>query len=105
MQILHSRQTRAGLLIFILGIGIVIAISPFAIGLLGSGVLYVLFARVYRRMRRFLPKDLAATITLILAILVVVLPLVWLVGLLVDQAPETLKAVQSGSVLDRKSVV
>lgn len=103
MLLLHSRQTRAGLLIAILGIGILIVISPFAIGLLGSGVLYVMFVSPYRRLRRFIPPDLAATVTLIVAILVVVLPLTWLVGLLVDQAPQTLKAAQSAEVLSRLS--
>jgi predicted PurR-regulated permease PerM len=105
MQLLHSRQTRAGLLIFILGIGIVLAIAPFAIGLLGSGVLYVMFVSTYRRLRRVLRPDPAATLTLIAAILVVALPLTWLVGLLVDQAPETLRAAQSAAVLSKLSTL
>jgi len=103
MQLLHARQTRAGLLISILGVCIAVAISPFAIGLLGSGVLYVMFVSPYRWLRRFLPADPAATLTLIGAILIIVLPLTWLVGLLVDQAPATLKALQSGSFLGRLS--
>lgn len=101
MQLLHSRQTRAGLLIFILGIGIVIVIAPFAIGLLGSGVLYVMFFSTYRRLRRVLRPDPAAIITLVAAILVVALPLTWLVGLLVDQLPDTLRAAQTTTGLSK----
>ncbi|MBV6520459.1 MAG: putative transport protein YdiK [Gemmatimonadaceae bacterium] len=105
MRFLHSRQTRAGLLIAILGIAVLVAISSFAIGLLGSGVMYVMFAGTYRRLRRVLPPDPAATLTLVAAILVIVLPLTWLVGMLVDQAPQTLRSLQSGSFLGRLAAI
>lgn len=105
MQLLHSRQSRAGLLIFALGIAIVIAVWPFAIGLLGSGVLYVMFIGTYRWLRRFLHADGAATITLLVAILLIVLPLTWLVGLVVDQAPETLRAAKSAAVFSSLSTL
>ncbi len=98
MQFLHSRQSRAGLLIFALGMAILVAVSPFAIGLLGSGVLYVMFVAMYRRLRSVLRAEGAATVTLLAAILLIVLPLTWLVGLVVDQAPETIKAARSAEV-------
>ncbi|MFN8573845.1 MAG: AI-2E family transporter [Gemmatimonadaceae bacterium] len=105
MQFLHSRQSRAGLLIFALGVAIVIAVSPFAIGLLGSGVLYVMFVAMYRRLHRVLRTEGAATVTLLAAILLIVLPLTWLVGLVVDQAPETLKAARSAEVFSGLSTL
>lgn len=105
MKVLHSRQSRAGLLILILGVAIVVAVSPYAIGLLGSGVLYVMFLGFYRWLRRGLRPDLAATITLIGAILLVVVPLTWLVGLILNQAPATLRAVQSAEVASRLSAL
>ena len=105
MQFLHSRQSRAGLLILVLGVAIVIAVAPFAVGLLGAGVLYVMFVGTYRRLRPVLRTHGAATVTLLLAILVVVLPLTWLVGLIVAQAPEMLEAVQSADAVARLSAV
>jgi predicted PurR-regulated permease PerM len=105
MQLLHVRQTRAGVLITVLGIAIVIAIAPFAMGLLGAGVLYVMFVTPYRWLRRLVGRDAAAILTLIAAILVVVLPLTWLIGLLISQAPDTLKAAESAPWLSRLSTI
>jgi predicted PurR-regulated permease PerM len=101
MQILHSRQSRAGLLILVLGIAVAIAVSPYAIGLIGSGVLYVMFAGLYARLKPVLRAHGAATVTLIAAILLVLLPLTWIVGLVIDQAPDTLQALQSADAMSR----
>ena len=94
MQFLHEKRERAGLLIALLGIAILIALSPFASGLLGAAVLYVMCAPLYRRLRRPLKADFAAAVTLIVAITLLVLPLVWVVALLAEQVPDTLKAAQ-----------
>jgi predicted PurR-regulated permease PerM len=103
MQALHSRQTRAGLLIVLLGIAIIVAISPFAVGLFGAAVLFALFAPVYGRLRRALRSHAAAFITLILAIVLVLAPLAWLISLLVSEAPGILSSAQSMQMPSRLS--
>jgi predicted PurR-regulated permease PerM len=105
MQFLHSRQSRAGLLILLLGIAVAIAVSPYAIGLIGAGVLYVMFAGMYRWLMPLLRTHGAATVTLIAAILLVLLPLTWIVGLVIDQAPDTLQALQSADTMSRLNAI
>jgi predicted PurR-regulated permease PerM len=101
MQILHHKRERAGLLIVILGVAIAIAVSSFAVGLLGAAVLYVLVEPVFRRLRKRLGPDAAAAVTLIFAILVIAVPVMWIVALVADQAPEMLRNAQSTDVLSR----
>jgi predicted PurR-regulated permease PerM len=101
MQFLHTKRERAGLLIAVLGVAIVIALSPFAVGLLGAAVLYVLCEPVFRRLRARMPMGVAAVLTLIFAILVIAIPVMWIVVLLADQAPEMIKGVQSADVFAR----
>lgn len=88
-----------------LGIAVAIAVSPYAIGLIGAGVLYVMFAGMYRRLKPMLRTHGAATVTLIAAILLVLLPLTWIVGLVIDQAPETLQALQSADTMSRLNAI
>ena len=101
MQFLHEKRERAGLLIALLGVAILIALTPFASGLLGAAVLYVLAAPLYRRLQRALKTDLAAAVTLVIVILLFVLPLVWVIALLADQVPESLKSAQQSDAFSR----
>ncbi|MFN8669679.1 MAG: AI-2E family transporter [Gemmatimonadaceae bacterium] len=105
MEFLHSKQQRAGILIILLGIAILFAIAPFASGLLGSAVLYVMCAPVYRRLARAMNADLAAAITLIGAILVIALPIGWVVFLAADQLPDALRSAQQSSFIQRLSAL
>jgi predicted PurR-regulated permease PerM len=101
MQFFHSKQQRAGLLIVILGVAIFIAIWSFAIGLLGSAVLYVMCAPAHRRLQRVLSPGLSATVTLVGTILVIVLPVTWLVTMVIDQAPDAIREVQGSGLVSR----
>ena len=101
MDLLRTKRDRARLLIVALGLVIVIALSPFISGLLGAAVLYVLCIEPYRRMARVLRPGLAAFITLAAAILVIALPFTWLVGMVIDQAPDTLRSVQNSFLFTR----
>jgi predicted PurR-regulated permease PerM len=104
MSFLHEKRERAGLLIAGLGAAIAIAVSGFAVGLLGAAVLYVLCAPTYHRLvRRRLSPDLAAAITLIGAILLIAVPVMWIVALVADQAPAMLRGAQSSDVFSRLS--
>ena len=105
MKFLETPKDRAGLLILALGIAILLALMPFLSGLLGAAVLYVIFIGLYRRLARVMPNGLASAITLILAVILIALPLVWLIGVLIDRVPDALQSLQSGVLLERLSQV
>lgn len=105
MDFLHSKQQRAALIIVLLGIAILIAIAPFASGLLGAAVLYVMCAPVYQRLHRVMNTDLAAAITLIAAIIGIALPVAWIIFLAADQLPDALRSAQQSDVIQSLSVI
>jgi predicted PurR-regulated permease PerM len=101
MTLLATPRERAGLLILALAAGILIAVAPFLSGLLGAAVLYVVFVRLYRRLERVMRPGFAAVITLGVALLIVALPLAWLIAVVVAQAPDALRTLQSSAVFAR----
>jgi predicted PurR-regulated permease PerM len=101
MAFLATPRDRAGFLIFVLGAGIFLALTPFVSGLLGAAVLYVIFVGWYRRLAAATRPALASGLILIAAVLLILLPLTWLVGLVVGQAPDILKGVAESPLLDR----
>jgi predicted PurR-regulated permease PerM len=105
MDFLHSKQQRAALVIVLLGVGILIAIAPFASGLLGATVLYVICSPAYQRLRRVMHPDLAAALTLIGAILGIALPVAWIIFLAADQLPDALRSTQQSDVIQRLSLI
>jgi predicted PurR-regulated permease PerM len=101
MTFLETPRDRAGFLILVLGAAVLIAVAPFISGLLGAAVLYVIFVRPYRRLERVMKPGLAATITLAAALIVVALPLAWLIAVVIAQAPDALRTLQSSDVFAR----
>ncbi len=94
MNFLHTKRDRAGLLIILLGIAILISVASFAVGLLGAAVLYVLCVPIYQRLTPRVGANWSAAITLIFAIVAIALPVMWIVVLVADQAPEMLRGIQ-----------
>ena len=105
MQLLATPRDRAGLLILVLGVAILLALTPFLSGLLGAAILYVIFVGPYKRLARVMPTALASALTLIAAIILIALPLIWLVTVLVDRVPDALTSLQSGLLFDRLSAL
>jgi predicted PurR-regulated permease PerM len=101
MPLLTTTRDRAGFLILALGVAIGLALLPFVSGLLGAAVLYVIFVRFYRALAHRLSAGVAAATTLIVALVVVALPLAWVVGLLIDQAPDALRGIQGSALFSR----
>ena len=101
MPFLQTSQDRASFLILVLSAGILVALVPFVSGLMGAAVLYVIFVHPYRRLERSVKPGFAAAMILIAAVLLVALPVVWLVGLLITQAPDALASLQSSSLFER----
>jgi hypothetical protein len=52
MALLDSKQQRAAIVILLLGIGIVMALTPYVTGLIGAIVFYVVFAPMNEQLRR-----------------------------------------------------
>jgi predicted PurR-regulated permease PerM len=101
VPILQTPQDRAAALIAALAIAIVVALIPFSSGLLGAAVLYVIFLTPYRWLARWLKPGIAASAMLVAALLVIALPLSWLIGVVIDQAPDAVHRVQGSGVFAR----
>ena len=101
MPFLRTKRERAGLLIILLGTAIAVAVSSFAVGLLGAAVLYVLCVPVFHRLRRRLGPDAAASLTLVFAVVAIAIPVMWIVALVADQAPTMLRRAQDSDALAR----
>lgn len=94
-------RARAGLVVAILATVVALGLLPFASGLLGAMVLYVVCVGPYRRLVRVAKPGIAAAVVLVVAILLIAFPAIWLIGMLLDQAPDALQQVRSSDVLAR----
>jgi len=92
---------RAGLLILVWAGALLVALTPFVTGLLGAAVLYVAFVQPHAWLARKLSSRGAATATIILSLLVVVLALVSVIMLTVEQASDALNRLGSGALMSR----
>lgn len=98
----ETRQQRAALLIAILGLGLVVALWPYFTALIGVPVLYVLFAPVHAWLvRRRLRPALAAAVSLVLAVLVLVVPGAGIVGLLATGGQDMAQDLLSGPFVEK----
>jgi predicted PurR-regulated permease PerM len=105
MPFLESDRDRASLLILVLGICIALALLPFASGLLGGPVLFVVLVPLHRLLSRHVRPAFSALILVVLALAVLVVPTVWVTGLLVGQAQSLATGVIQGPILERLSKV
>src|SRR2546428_7700289 len=86
MPLIDTNHQRAALLILLLGVGLVIALTPYATGLIGIPVLYAIFAPVHEWLCVRVRPKLAATSVVVLALFLIVVPGVSFAGLIVNQA-------------------
>ena len=101
MAFLDTDKQRAAAIIMLLAIGVFIALLPYATGLIGAPVLYVLFASWHRWLSSKIGIKTAAVIVIICAFLLIVLPGVWLIGMLVGQAQSTANSLINSPLLAR----
>jgi predicted PurR-regulated permease PerM len=97
LKLLENSQQRAALLIALLGVSLLIGLAPFASGLLGGVVLYVVTQPLHRWLAKRLPPSWAAllVVALLLAVFVLIgLPLATLIG---GQARQVLGGVLQNS--------
>src|SRR2546427_12117801 len=86
MPLIDTNPQRAALLVLLLGVGLVIALTPYATGLIGIPVLYAIFAPVHEWLSMRMRPKLAATVVVVLALFLIVVPGVSFAGLIVNQA-------------------
>lgn len=102
MPFFDTRRERASWLVAILGIVILFALFPYASGLLGAPVLFVVFAPMHEWLsRRLRNRSVAAAIVIVIALVGIVLPAAYMVSLLVGQAQDAVKSVLASPLLQR----
>src|SRR5438034_916261 len=105
MAILDTNHDRAALIILILGAALVVALSPFATGLIGIPVLYVVFAPLHKWLAKRVRPALAAAAVVVTALFLFVVPGVSFAGLIVNQAQAIAGGVIQSPILTRLSQV
>ena len=101
MPFLDTNHQRAAYLILLLGAGIVIAMAPFATGLLGIPVLYVIFSPVHEWLARHVRPAISAGFVVALGVFVILVPGASLAGVIVAQARDLAGGVIQSPVLSR----
>jgi len=101
MRLLDTKHQRAAILILVLGIGLAIGLMPFATGLIGIPVLYVIFSPVYRALAPRVKPTPAAVLTVGLALLVVVVLLIVLTVVIINQAPGIARGILDSPIRNR----
>lgn len=88
MPFLDTNHQRAALLILLLGAAIVLALTPYATGIIGIPVLYAIFAPVHDWLARRVREKIAASLVVALALFLIVVPGLSFVGLVVSEAQQ-----------------
>jgi predicted PurR-regulated permease PerM len=84
---LADRRTQAVLIILTLGVVITVAAAPFIPGLIGAPVLAVVFTPLHVRLKRRCTPGVAASLTLVVALLGVLLPTIALSLVVLSEVP------------------
>src|SRR5256884_6292568 len=101
MPLIDTNHQRAALLVLLLGVALVIALTPYATGLLGIPVLYAVFAPLHVWLGMRVRPHLAASLVVALALFLIVVPGVSFAGLIVGQAQEIAAGVMRNPLLGR----
>ena len=101
MPFLDTRRQRAATLILVLGVGVVYGLWPFSTGLIGAGVLYVVFAPAHRWLLRWMSPGLAAGLVVLLSVVLVIGPGISFVGLVANEAQDMASGVIRSPLLAR----
>jgi predicted PurR-regulated permease PerM len=105
MALFDTKKERAALILGLLALGLAWALGPYVSGLLGGPVLYVLFAPFHRWLSKKLPRSAAAAVVILTAFLLIVLPGIWLIGMLVGQAQGVAASLVNSPLLNRISTL
>jgi predicted PurR-regulated permease PerM len=101
MPFLDTKRQRAATIILVLGIGLAYALWPFASGLMGALVLYVVFSPVHRWLAKRTGPHLSAALVVLAAIVLVVGPGISFVGIVANEAQDMATSVIRSPLLGR----
>src|SRR2546422_4541893 len=101
MALIDSNHQRAAILLLLLGAALVIALSPYGTGLIGIPVLYAVFAPLHDWLGMRMRPRLAASLVVVIALFLIVVPGVSFAGLIVGQAQEIAGSVIRNPLLGR----
>src|SRR5213594_4862241 len=101
MPLIDTNHQRAALLVLLLGVALVIALTPYATGLIGIPVLYAVFAPVQQWLSLRVRPKIAASLVVVLALFLIVVPGVSFAGLVVGQAQQIAGSVVRNPILGR----
>jgi predicted PurR-regulated permease PerM len=87
MRLLDTKHQRAAVLILLLGAALLVALAPFATGLIGIPVLYIIFAPLYRELEPRIKPTAAAAFTVGVALILILTVVLILTLVFVNQAP------------------
>src|SRR5437762_13440701 len=104
MPLLDTNHQRAALLVLVLGIALIIAVTPYATGLLGIPVLYAVFAPLHDWLGMRVRPRLAASLVVALALFLIFVPGVAFAGLIVGRAPGIASGVIRNPLLGRLQI-
>src|SRR6266852_1292174 len=103
MSLIDTNHQRAALILLLLGVGIAIALAPYATGLIGIPVLYAIFGPAYQGLSLRARPTLAAGLVVVLAAFLIVVPGVSFATLIVTQAQQMAAGVIQIPLLARLS--
>src|SRR6266496_1561794 len=101
MAFLDTNHQRAALLVLLLGVAVVVGLTPYATGLIGIPVLYAIFAPAHEWLGMRMRPRLAASLVVVIALFLIVVPGVSFAGLVVGQAQEIAGGVIRNPLLGR----
>ena len=96
-----SSQQRAGLLLLLSAVGVVVLVHPFISGLLGALVLTVLASPIYERVRARRHPRIAAAAMVAGAVLLVIAPGAALLLIAIDQVPDAVRWIEQSGVREQ----
>lgn len=105
MALLDTNHQRAALLVLLLGAALFVALTPFATGLLGIPVLYVIFQPLQSWLARRLGPRTSAAFVVAIALFLIVVPGVSFAGLVATQGQAIATGVAESPILARLSTL
>ena len=101
VAVVSTPRNWATLLILLLVTAVLLALTPFLPGLLGALALYVVMKAPYEWLARRMRPRLAAAVTVVAALMLIIAPLGWLVAVLIERAPGAVSAALASPLLAR----
>src|SRR2546430_9139529 len=101
MPFIDTNHQRAAILVLVLGVALLIALTPYATGLIGIPVLYAVFAPAHDWLAKRASPRLAAGIVGLVALFLTVVAGVCIAGLVLNQGQQIAGGLVPSPILGR----